>query len=112
MKISEGYLIFKLINVREDSLFNEVSFDQIKKELGNELKHLKMKKSIDEFIAKLARQNNIAINTELINTIPSTNHNSVVFKLLGFGGKITAVPLISPNSEWVKSWLDSLKVIP
>jgi parvulin-like peptidyl-prolyl isomerase len=112
MKVAEGYSIFKLIDVREDSSFDAESFDQIKKELGYELKHLKMKKSIDEFIAKLARQNNIAINTELINTIPSTNHNSVVFKLLGFGGKITAVPLISPNSEWVKSWLDSLKVIP
>jgi parvulin-like peptidyl-prolyl isomerase len=112
MRVAEGYSIFKLIDVREDSSFDAESFDQIKKELGNELKHIKMKKSINEFIAKLAKQNNVVVKTELINKIPSTNHNSVVFKLLGFGGKITAVPIISPNSEWVKSWLDSLKVIP
>ena len=88
------------------------SFDQIKKELENELRHLKMKQSINQFIAKLAKQNNITVNKELINTIPATTHNSVVFKLLGFGGKITAVPLIAPNSEWVEEWLNSLKVIP
>jgi parvulin-like peptidyl-prolyl isomerase len=112
MKVSGGYSIFKLIDVREDSTFNKASFDQIKKELGNEMRNLKMKNSFNQFIAKLAKQNNIAINKELINKIPTTAHNSVVFKLLGFGGKITAVPLISPNVDWVEPWVNSLKVIP
>ena len=112
MKVAEGYSIFKLIDVREDSSLNTESFDEIKKELVNELRHLKMKNSMNQFIAKLAKQKNITVNKELINTIPVTTHNSVVFRLLGFGGKITAVPLIAPNSEWVDEWLNSLKVIP
>jgi len=112
MKVADGYSIFKFIDVREDSSSYAASFDQIKKELENELRHLKMKQSMNQFIAKLAKQNNITINKELINTIPTTTHNSVVFKLLGFGGKITAVPLIAPNSEWVGEWLNSLKVTP
>lgn len=112
MKVSEGYSIFKLIGVKEDSTYNTESFDQVKKELTNELRHLKMKQSINEFIAKLAKQNNIVINKEVLSTIKSTTHNSLVFKLLGFGGKITAVPLIAPNSEWVELWLNSLKEIP
>ena len=112
MKVADGYSIFKLIDVREDSSVNEASFDQTKKELENELRHLKMKNSINQFIAKLAKQSSITINNELLNGIRSINHNSVVFKLLGFGGKITAVPLIAPNSEWVEDWLNSLKVMP
>ena len=112
MKVADGYSIFKLIDVREDSSVNEASFDQTKKELENELRHLKMKNSINQFIAKLAKQSSITINNELLNSIRSINHNSVVFKLLGFGGKITAVPLIAPNSEWVEDWLNSLKVMP
>ncbi len=112
MKVADGYSIFKLIDVREDSSVNEASFDQTKKELENELRHLKMKNSINKFIAKLAKQSSITINNELLNSIRSINHNSVVFKLLGFGGKITAVPLIAPNSEWVEDWLNSLKVMP
>jgi hypothetical protein len=112
MKVAEGYLIFKLVDVREDSSFSSESFDQMKNELAKELRYIKTKQSINQFIAELARQNNITINKELINTIPATAHNSVVFKLLGFGGKITAVPLITPNSEWVEIWLNSLKVTP
>ncbi len=112
MKVADGYSIFKLIDVREDSSVNGASFDKTKKELENELRHLKMKNTINQFIAKLAKQSSITINNELLNSIRSINHNSVVFKLLGFGGKITAVPLIAPNSEWVEDWLNSLKVMP
>lgn len=112
VKVSGGYSIFKLVDVKEDSTFDLTSFDQIRKELGNELRHLKVRKSINEFIAKLAKQNNITINNELLKSIKTTTHNALVFQLLGFGGKITAVPLVSPNSEWVESWLKSLKVVP
>jgi hypothetical protein len=112
MKVSEGYSIFKLVDVREDSSFSSESFDQMKNELAKELRYIKAKQSINQFIAKFAKQNNIIINKELINTIPATAHNSVVFKLLGFGGKLTAVPLITPNSEWAEIWLNSLKVTP
>lgn len=111
-KVSEGYSIFKLVDIREDSTQGEESFNQIKTELENELRHLKIKNSMNQFIAKLAKEKNVSINQELLNGISITTHNSVVFQLLGFGGRITAVPLITPNSEWVKDWMDSLKVIP
>ncbi len=112
VKISGGYSIFKLVDVREDSTFDLISFDQIREEMGKELHHLKVKKSLNEFIAKLAKQNNITINNELLKSIKTTSHNALVFQLIGFGGKITAVPLVSPNSEWVESWLNDLKVVP
>jgi parvulin-like peptidyl-prolyl isomerase len=111
-KVSEGYSIFKLVDIREDSMEGAESYNQIKTELENELRHLKIKNSMNHFIAKLAKEKNVSINQELLNSISTTMHNSVVFQLLGFGGRITAVPLIAPNSEWVKDWMDSLKVIP
>lgn len=111
-KVSEGYSIFKLVDIREDSTERAESYNQIKTELENELRHLKIKNSMNQFTAKLAKEKNVSINQELLNGISITAHNSVVFQLLGFGGRITAVPLITPNSEWVKDWMDSLKVIP
>jgi parvulin-like peptidyl-prolyl isomerase len=112
VKVADGYAILKLVDVMEDSSANLSSFDQVRSELGNELRYLKIKESTNQFIAKLAEQNNITINEELLYSIQTTTHNSVVFNLLGFGGRITAVPLIAPNFEWVESWLNSLKVIP
>ena len=111
-KVSEGYSIFKLVDIREDSTEGAESYNQIKTELENELRHLKIKNTMNQFISKLAKEKNVSINQELLNSISITAHNSVVFQLLGFGGRITAVPLIAPNSEWVKDWMDSLKVIP
>ena len=112
MKISEGYSIFRLINIREDSSFNPTAFELTKQELTEELRHVKAKQSMNQFIANLAKLNKININNDLLNTISTTIHNSLVFKLLGFGGKITAVPLITPNAEWVQEWLNSLKINP
>jgi len=112
VRVDDGYSIFKLIDVREDSTFDSKAFAEIKKEYDNELRHLKMKDRINKFIAKLAVDNKITVNEDLLKTVRTTTHNSVVFQLLGFGGKITAVPLIAPNSEWVEHWLNSLKVIP
>lgn len=112
VKVAGGYSIFKLIDVREDTNFSSKAFAEIKKEYGNELRHLKIKDRINKFIAKLAVDNKITVNEELLKAVRTTTHNAVVFQLLGFGGKITAVPLITPNSEWVEYWLNNLKVIP
>lgn len=111
-KVNDGYLIFKLEDLKEDSTFNTASLDQIKKEYGQEIRYLKKKETINRFIAKLASENIVAINEELLKNIRTTRHNAVVFQLLGFGGKLTAVPLISPNSEWVEYWLNNLKLTP
>lgn len=112
VKVADGYSIFKLIDVREDTALSSKAFAEIKKEYENELRHLKIKDKVNKFIAKLAVDNKITVNEELLSAVRTTTHNAVVFQLLGFGGKITAVPLITPNSEWVEYWINSLKVIP
>jgi parvulin-like peptidyl-prolyl isomerase len=112
VKVSKGYSIFKLLEIKEDSLNETRSFAEIKHEIGNELRNLKIRDTKNKFIAKIAKENQIFVNNELLKSIPVTNHNSVAFKLLGFGGKITAVPLVIPDSEWYEEWQNSLKVIP
>lgn len=112
VKVKDGYIILKLLEVKEDSSSDKASFEEIKKQFSQELRYLKKKDMINKFIGKLAAENKININEELLKNIRTTTHNAVVFEMLGFGGKLTAVPLISPNSEWVEHWLNSLKVIP
>lgn len=112
VKVKDGYNIFKLLEVKEDSAIDKENFEQIKKQYSQELRYLKKKNAINKFIGKLATEYNIYINEELLKNIRTTTHNAVAFQILGFGGKLTAVPLISPNSEWVENWLNSLKVIP
>ena len=111
IKISEGYLIFKLLAVRQDSVILQDNFKQIKKELGKELGYLKKQKSINKFIGNLANKYDVDINTDLLEKISVTSHNSIVYNYLGFGGRVLAVPLININMEWVPEWKENIEKI-
>jgi len=111
IKIPEGYLIFKLLAVRQDSVILQDNFKQIKEELGKELGYLKKQKSINKFIGNLANKYDVDINTDLLEKIPVTSHNSVVYNYLGFGGRVLAVPLININMEWVPEWKENIEKI-
>jgi parvulin-like peptidyl-prolyl isomerase len=111
IKISEGYLIFKLLAVRQDSVILQDNFKQIKKELGKELGYLKKQKSINKFIGNLANKYDVDINTDLLEKISVTSHNSIVYDYLGFGGRVLAVPLININMEWVPEWKENIEKI-
>lgn len=104
LKIPEGYTIFKLIGVKNDTVAKSESFEQIKKELSNELSYLKMKKSMNNFIVNLANKYNVSINFDLLKSISVTNIISVAYNYLGFGGRILAVPLLAPNYDWYPEW--------
>jgi len=107
MKIPEGYLIFKLVAVRQDSVILQNNFEQIKDELENELSYLKKQKSINKFIGKLANEYNLDINSESLNRTPVTSHHSIIYNYLGFGGRVLAVPLLNINMEWVPEWTEN-----
>ena len=100
----EGYIIFKLIGIKTDSVKDSTSFAQLRKELSRELGYLKMKKSLDRFIAHLANKYNVSIDNDLLKAIRVTNINSIIYNYLGFGGRMLAIPLIAPNYDWFQEW--------
>lgn len=111
IKIQEGYSIFKLLAVRQDSVILQNNFKQIKEELGKELGYLKKQKSINKFIGNLANKYDVDINTDLLEKIPVTSHNSIVYNYRGFGGRVLAVPLLNINMEWVPEWKENIEKI-
>ncbi len=67
--------------------------------------------SFNRHIASLAEKAEIKIHPEIFKNIDVTRINSVVFRYMGFGGKISAVPLTSPIFEWVKFLRDKGKIV-
>lgn len=104
MSFKNGYLVFKLIDVKEDSTFLSKAFSEIKNELGKELGYLKQKKSLNKFIGDLANKYGLQVNLDNLNNIAVTSHQSIIYRYLGFGGRILAVPLVNINMEWVPEW--------
>jgi hypothetical protein len=63
-------------------------------------------------ISGLAKKYGISINEDVLTSIKRSNVNALVFKYIGFGGRITAVPIILPIAEWIKEYREEIQLNP
>lgn len=114
LKVPEGYSIFKLIE--KDSAYVEKyrTFEQVKEQYKQDLSFEKARVKLNDFTYNLAMKYNIELNISELDKIQVTRLPSFGIRNLGFGGKITAVPILAPNVEWAYRWIQSQskKVIP
>lgn len=104
LKVAKGYSIFKLIGKKDETEIT-TPYEKVEAEIMDAVKYKKLNDAITEYTAGMASKLNLEINTEQFDKIKISNINALVFKHLGFGGKITAVPLLTPFFEWVNEWL-------
>jgi parvulin-like peptidyl-prolyl isomerase len=111
LKLPEGYSVFQLIDKKrqDDSLF--VPFEKVKDNYRFELMRNKLNTKMNDYTVQLALKYGIEINADFLRSIEVTGINSFAVRYLGFGGKMNAVPLLSPNSSWVESYLKKIKNI-
>jgi hypothetical protein len=111
VKVPEGYSIFQLIDRREENIEKLPPFEEIKAELMNEVSARNSRTDLNDYTVNLALKYGVTIDFDLLRTIPHTGINMVGFRYLGFGSRITAVPLIPPNADWVIPWLNKKNLI-
>jgi hypothetical protein len=80
-------------------------------ELRRELIFQNAKSKMDNYTVNLAVKYGIGIDFDFLDSIEVTNISSFAIRGLGFGGTLTAVPILAPNIGWVQPWLDRIKVI-
>lgn len=111
LKVPEGYSIFKLIGKQDTTTVQPIPFSSVKDEYTRELKHIKAKVKMDNYTVDLALKFGVGINFDLFDSIDVTSINSFGIRRLGFGGKLTAVPILAPNADWVQPWLRKLQIV-
>lgn len=112
LKLPEGYSIFKLIGKRPAKVDTAQPFDKTKDELRHYLVMQKEHKSMTDYTVYLAKKFGVYINMPILESIKVTHVNAFGYRYLGFGGRITAVPLMAPNVDWVEPYLKSLNINP
>ena len=113
IKVKEGYSIIKLIDRKEaQSLPPSKSFEEVKDELKQEITNEVIFKDKTLRTVDLANKFGFNINYDALKKVKVTNLSSFGIRNLGFGGKISAVPIIAPFSNWVPLWYDSQKDLP
>ncbi len=111
LKLNEGYSIFKVTD-KKSSQVNSKSFAEAKDEIKNNLSTFKTQRGLSNFTAKLANDYGVKVNEETLKEIKVTNTTMFAYKYLGFGGRITAVPLVTPFADWVKQWKENQQDLP
>jgi len=92
----------KVVSENSDAVTE--TYDEVKEKIKsglyfNELENL----YIDETVA-LAEKYGVSVNVELLNSVQVTEIEMMVYRSLGFGGQITAVPYLQSFYKW-KNWL-------
>ncbi|RPI70268.1 MAG: peptidyl-prolyl cis-trans isomerase [Ignavibacteriales bacterium] len=111
LKVPEGYSVFKLIDKKEEKTISPEPFEKVREDYIEKIGYKKTRVMLTNHTADLAVKYGVSINEEVLKNIPVTNINAFGFRHLGFGGRITAAPLIAPDNEWVEKWIRKMDVI-
>lgn len=99
---NNAYTILQVVEKKEANDSLKLSFNQIKDQIKSEMRWAELKEKLNKITAKLAENNNVKIYSNVINQIKKTDIPMFVHRLMGFGGRIAGVPLVTPFSGWVK----------
>lgn len=105
LKLEEGYSIFKLIAKENEKIVQPQPFEKVKNQYKQDMLYQKLGKKITDFTYALSVKFGISMDLDLLESIKVTTIPSFAMRFLGFGGKITAVPLIAPNVDWAEQWI-------
>ncbi|MHC1738371.1 MAG: peptidyl-prolyl cis-trans isomerase [Ignavibacteriaceae bacterium] len=111
IKLEEGYSIIKLIDKKDESL-SQTPFEEAKNNLRQTLSANKYDDLLINKTVALAQKYGVTVDEKLLFNSGIENLQMVVFRYMGFGGRVTAVPLTPRFIEWVDPWLEKQKELP
>lgn len=80
------------------------SFDELKEKIKSGLYFSELENIYIDKTVNLAQKYGVSVNLDVLNSTNVTNVEMMVYRKLGFGGQITAVPFSQPFFKW-KYWL-------
>ena len=101
MRTPGGYLLFELID--KDSLATRIdsTVAERKEKATQELLRLKRQATMGQFLAQLGAKKGFDIYQDRLMQINVSPVPMMTFRLLGFGGRMFAVPFVDRQVEWV-----------
>ncbi|NCQ18904.1 MAG: hypothetical protein GW805_11335 [Ignavibacteria bacterium] len=112
LKVEGGYSIFKLLGRREAQDSLKESFQASQGQVKEELFVKRLYENVNEGTAGFARKYGVSFYDQTLKKLSVTEVNMFVYRFIGFGGRITGVPTVTPNYEWMKNWQNQKKVLP
>jgi len=113
IKLPDGYSVIKLIDKEIEKIDDSLQpFEKVKAKIKSDLRFQKVKNNMISYTAGLAIKYGININADVLNSIQTTGVNSFGIRYMGFGGRITAAPLLPPQEDWIDEYFNRKNQLP
>jgi parvulin-like peptidyl-prolyl isomerase len=112
LETEEGYSIFKVIDKKEDQEKLPKPYKEIREELTMKIKSERASSTMINKTVELANKYGVTVDENLLYNMKVNNLTMVVYRYMGFGGRILAVPMTTPFIEWVEKWQKSKDSLP
>jgi parvulin-like peptidyl-prolyl isomerase len=106
-----SYSLLQVIERKEPNDSVQVSFESIKNQLKEKLRLKLLADKLNETTAKLAERNDVKIFSDQVSAIKNPEIPMFLHRLMGFGGRIAGMPLVTPFSGWIKN-INKQKLFP
>ena len=108
----DGYVFAELLGKQQLSpLMKDPNVD-LNLSIRSKLVADTLKYMTDKYLGQLAQKLGVDIYANRLAETQVTSLPMLMFQLLGFGGRMFAVPLIVPETDWVQYWDASKHLIP
>jgi len=72
----------------------------------------KGKALLNQKTAEFAVKYGISIDSQVFNSIQATEMSTMVIRYFGFGGSMTAVPMLAPDFQWMEEYFRLVNQMP
>jgi parvulin-like peptidyl-prolyl isomerase len=112
VKTNDGYSVFKVLGKRSLGGSFMPTADSVTINIRNNLLSKKRSRSMSTYVANLAKNYSVDVRYEKLPGVKIQPANMFTHRIIGFGGVITATPILYPNWEWMKEYRDEEKKLP
>jgi parvulin-like peptidyl-prolyl isomerase len=99
--LQNDYIYFELVKKDYPTGESDSSFSSLMQKTANDASIFKKKKLLDIFIAKIAQQRGYAIYADRLKQLKVSNVPMMTYRILGFGGRMFAVPFVTRQVDWI-----------
>jgi parvulin-like peptidyl-prolyl isomerase len=108
IQYKNGYEIFQLIEKEIDKKVTDSLYSLYE----NEIIQMKKRRTTNLFLAQIAKRRNYSIFYDRLQALKVTTIPMMTYRLLGFGGRMFAVPPISRMVDWISIEAPSGIIVP
>lgn len=112
LETEQGYSIFQVIEKKEEQEKLPKSYEEIREELTMKIRSERASDSMINNTVDLANKYGVTVDENMLYNVKVNNLTMVVYRYMGFGGRILAVPMTTPFIEWVEKWQHSKDSLP